>query len=80
LGYAAEKSNIELGIYGTGAHSDYGLITLLATDGVPGLQVQNYHILFESTLFLKDSRIYGYSMTNSFDDIVKNIELKLLYQ
>lgn len=36
---AAEKSDLERGIYGTGAHSDYGLITLLATDDVHGLQV-----------------------------------------
>lgn len=27
------------GVYGAGAHSDYGLITLLATDDVVGLQV-----------------------------------------
>lgn len=27
------------GLYGAGAHSDYGLITLLATDDVMGLQV-----------------------------------------
>ena len=40
LGCAAEKSDVERGIYGTGAHSDYGLLTLLATDDVPGLQVQ----------------------------------------
>ncbi|XVE57611.1 hypothetical protein DITRI_Ditri04bG0104200 [Diplodiscus trichospermus] len=26
-------------IYGASAHSDYGMVTLLATDGVPGLQV-----------------------------------------
>jgi isopenicillin N synthase-like dioxygenase len=39
LHYSDEKSNVELGIYGTGAHSDYGLITLLATDDVPGLQI-----------------------------------------
>jgi isopenicillin N synthase-like dioxygenase len=36
---AEEKSDIGRGIYGTGAHSDYGLLTLLATDDVPGLQV-----------------------------------------
>ncbi|KAK1564604.1 hypothetical protein Q3G72_006862 [Acer saccharum] len=29
-------------IYGASAHSDYGMITLLATDGVPGLQVCRY--------------------------------------
>lgn len=28
------------GIYGCGAHSDYGVLTLLATDGTPGLQIQ----------------------------------------
>jgi isopenicillin N synthase-like dioxygenase len=25
--------------YGASAHSDYGMVTLLLTDGVPGLQV-----------------------------------------
>lgn len=34
-----EVSNPEKGIYGAGAHSDYGLITLLLTDEVLGLQV-----------------------------------------
>lgn len=29
------------GIYGCGAHSDYGVLTLLATDGTPGLQIQS---------------------------------------
>jgi len=32
-------SNPAKGVYGAGAHSDYGLITLLATDDVVGLQV-----------------------------------------
>ncbi|KAK8914496.1 Gibberellin 20 oxidase 2 [Platanthera zijinensis] len=32
-------SDPTMGIYGCGAHSDYGLITLLATDDVTGLQV-----------------------------------------
>ncbi|XP_050227003.1 2-oxoglutarate-Fe(II) type oxidoreductase hxnY-like [Mercurialis annua] len=33
LGYSEEE------IFGASAHSDYGMITLLVTDGVPGLQV-----------------------------------------
>ncbi|XVF51787.1 hypothetical protein PTKIN_Ptkin04bG0212700 [Pterospermum kingtungense] len=37
LHYPGESSSEE--IYGASAHSDYGMITLLVTDGVPGLQV-----------------------------------------
>eukprot|EP00250_Pteridium_aquilinum_P015840 c22792_g1_i1 orf=389-1366(-) len=39
LHYSGEISNPEEGVYGAGAHSDYGMITLLASDGVPGLQI-----------------------------------------
>ncbi|CAN6456743.1 unnamed protein product [Victoria cruziana] len=39
LHYSGELSNPEKGIYGAGAHSDYGLITLLLTDEVLGLQI-----------------------------------------
>lgn len=35
----AEESSEEKGIYGIGAHCDWGFLTLLATDNVPGLQV-----------------------------------------
>lgn len=38
LGKLSDPSN---GIFGAGAHSDYGLITLLATDDVSGLQVNH---------------------------------------
>ncbi|CAN0092914.1 unnamed protein product [Ascophyllum nodosum] len=39
LHYSAEVSDPSNGVLGTGAHSDYGLMTMLATDDVPGLQV-----------------------------------------
>lgn len=39
LHYEGKASNPAAGIYGAGAHSDYGLITLLATDNVVGLQI-----------------------------------------
>lgn len=37
--YEGNISNPAKGIYGAGAHSDYGLLTLLATDDVIGLQI-----------------------------------------
>jgi isopenicillin N synthase-like dioxygenase len=36
--YNAEESSEEKGIYGVGAHCDWGFLTLLVTDDVPGLQ------------------------------------------
>ncbi|KAK6941466.1 Isopenicillin N synthase-like, Fe(2+) 2OG dioxygenase domain, partial [Dillenia turbinata] len=39
LHYEGQVSDPSKGIFGAGAHSDYGLITLLATDEVPGLQI-----------------------------------------
>lgn len=36
---AGELNSSDEEIYGASAHSDYGMITLLASDGVPGLQV-----------------------------------------
>jgi isopenicillin N synthase-like dioxygenase len=41
LHYAKRKSEPEKGIYACGAHSDYGVSTLLLTDRHPGLQI--YH-------------------------------------
>ncbi|KAG5179805.1 gibberellin 2-beta-dioxygenase [Tribonema minus] len=40
LRYAPEVSDVRRGVLGTGAHTDYGLLTFLAADDVPGLQVQ----------------------------------------
>lgn len=37
--YVLGKSDPSKGIYACGAHTDYGMMTLLATDGVMGLQV-----------------------------------------
>ncbi|XP_057969134.1 2-oxoglutarate-Fe(II) type oxidoreductase hxnY isoform X2 [Malania oleifera] len=39
LHYEGRVSDPSNGIFGAGAHSDYGLITLLATDNVVGLQI-----------------------------------------
>ncbi|KAH9800985.1 Fe2OG dioxygenase domain-containing protein [Citrus sinensis] len=39
LHYEGQTSDPSKGIYGAGAHSDFGLITLLATDEVLGLQI-----------------------------------------
>ena len=40
LRYSSEVSDPARGIFGAGAHSDYGMVTLLCTDGTPGLQIQ----------------------------------------
>ncbi|KAK3436686.1 hypothetical protein EUGRSUZ_C01319 [Eucalyptus grandis] len=40
LHYEVLISDPSKGIYGAGAHSDFGFITLLATDDVPGLQIR----------------------------------------
>jgi isopenicillin N synthase-like dioxygenase len=39
LHYSEEKSNVDGGVVGCGAHSDYGMLTFLLTDHVPGLEV-----------------------------------------
>ena len=33
------SSYVNLGIYGAGPHTDYGFITVLATNDVPGLEI-----------------------------------------
>lgn len=37
--YSLQPSDPASGVYGTGPHTDYGLVTLLATNGVSGLQI-----------------------------------------
>ena len=39
LHYAAVESKPEVGVFGAGAHSDYGVFTDLVTDRVGGLQI-----------------------------------------
>lgn len=39
LHYPGELGSTDEEIYGASAHSDYGMVTLLASNGVPGLQV-----------------------------------------
>ncbi|ETV94475.1 hypothetical protein, variant 1 [Aphanomyces invadans] len=41
LRYNAERSDVEQGVIGAGAHCDYGLLTLLSTDTEPGLQIRH---------------------------------------
>ena len=40
LHYTAVKSDPAAGIYGAGAHSDWGFLTFLVDDGTPGLQLR----------------------------------------
>eukprot|EP00887_Chlorella_sp_A99_P005495 scaffold1.g5495.t1 len=39
LHYPATRSRPEEGLFAAGAHTDYGMLTLLSTDDVPGLQL-----------------------------------------
>jgi isopenicillin N synthase-like dioxygenase len=39
--YAATPSDPAAGLLGCGAHTDYGALTFLLTDEVPGLQVRS---------------------------------------
>ncbi|OQR81397.1 hypothetical protein THRCLA_11773 [Thraustotheca clavata] len=41
LHYNDHVSDVDNGVFGAGAHSDYGLLTLLSTDDTPGLEI--YH-------------------------------------
>lgn len=40
LRYSATRSCPEQGVLGAGPHTDYGMLTLLLTDGTQGLQIQ----------------------------------------
>ena len=40
LHYSDRVSSPDDGVYACGAHSDYGMLTLLLTDGTPGLQIR----------------------------------------
>lgn len=51
--YEGQISDPTKGLYGAGAHTDYGLITLLATDDVSGLQVRS------QLIFLSLLQIFG---------------------
>ena len=39
LHYSSETSDVDSGVMGCGAHSDYGMLTFLLTDDVPGLEI-----------------------------------------
>jgi hypothetical protein len=44
VGHAGEESNVGKEVFAAGAHCDWGFSPLLATDGVPGLQVDTHHL------------------------------------
>ncbi|KVH95529.1 Isopenicillin N synthase [Cynara cardunculus var. scolymus] len=58
LHYPGEMGVSDEVVYGASAHSDYGMITLLATDGVPGLQATFINISFVCREKLKQPRIW----------------------
>ena len=39
LKYGPDQSVPDAGVFGCGAHTDYGMLTLLSTDSIPGLQI-----------------------------------------
>uniref|UniRef100_A0A0G4FTF2 Fe2OG dioxygenase domain-containing protein n=1 Tax=Chromera velia CCMP2878 TaxID=1169474 RepID=A0A0G4FTF2_9ALVE len=39
LHYAPQKSDVEKGVLGAGEHTDYGMLTILLTDGIRGLEI-----------------------------------------
>jgi isopenicillin N synthase-like dioxygenase len=41
LHYSAQRSDEAAGIFAAGAHCDYGMLTFLCTDDVPGLQASH---------------------------------------
>jgi len=63
LCYLLGMSDPSKGIYGCGPHSDFGMMTLLGTDSVMGLQVlrdfHHSHITFDVTRFGYKNLSYG---------------------
>uniref|UniRef100_A0ACD5YVE2 Uncharacterized protein n=1 Tax=Avena sativa TaxID=4498 RepID=A0ACD5YVE2_AVESA len=61
LHYSGEVNESDKGNYGASAHSDYGMITLLVTDGTPGLQIcrekDNYPQLWEDVHHIEGTLI-----------------------
>uniref|UniRef100_A0ACD5ZD07 Uncharacterized protein n=1 Tax=Avena sativa TaxID=4498 RepID=A0ACD5ZD07_AVESA len=62
LHYSGEVNESDKGNYGASAHSDYGMITLLATDGTPGLQIcrekDKYPQLWEDVDHIEGSTVH----------------------
>jgi isopenicillin N synthase-like dioxygenase len=44
LHYSDTVSDPDAGIFGAGAHSDYGMLTILSTDSSPGLEVYRHDL------------------------------------
>jgi hypothetical protein len=63
-----EVNESDNGNYGASAHSDYGMITLLATDGTPGLQVcflSIHRLKFCSLQLINHVNIYQFCLSRT---------------
>jgi len=65
--YHATRSVVEDGKLGCGAHTDYGMLTLLMTDAVPGLQIKGRATAEEEDVWIDVNPREGHFIVNVGD-------------